>query len=69
MDTQCERIGQGSMTKEEIVKTIETRLKMIRNANDVLITNGMFAVADALYTNRIDELETLLEYIENPRIK
>lgn len=69
MDTQCERIGQGYMTKEEIVKTIETRLKMIRNANDVLITNGMFAVADALYTNRIDELETLLDYIENPRIK
>lgn len=57
------------MTKEEIVKAIETRLEMLRDANDVLITNSEFAVADELYTNRIDELKTLLEYIENPRIK
>lgn len=56
------------MTKEEIVKAIETRLEMLRDAYDVLTAEDAFPNA-TFYTHRIDELEGLLEYIENPRIK
>lgn len=49
------------MSKEEIVKTIETRLEMLHENYE--------ATQSVTIKHRIDELETLLNYIENPRIK
>jgi predicted nuclease with TOPRIM domain len=60
------------ISKEEIVKAIKTRLEMLREDESIL-NEAKESFADRLdaytYAERIDELETLLEYIENPRIK
>lgn len=55
------------MTKEEIVKAIETRLEMLREGYEAEYATYQTCSKD--YRYRIDELETLLEYIESPRIK
>ena len=64
------KIGD-QMTKEDIVKAIETRIEILRESECVLNEKNSFEARLDSYTfsERIDELETLLEYIENPRIK
>lgn len=56
------------MTTQEFIEIVKTRIEILQKEEDDFEREGSFRTAYNM-THRIEELQSLIEYLENPRIK